>query len=395
MPAPEDIAMLSGTHRNSLQEQVIYGRPALEVVRELAAGFGAQRLLITTTGSLSGPDGLAARLAEGLGEACVGVFSGISAHSPREGVIAGAAAARRVGTDLLVALGGGSVIDATKAMQLALWGGIERAEDLGAYRAGSGPDRIDVTKLTVGVRMIAIPTTLSAAEFTPFAGVTDVVHRSKEGYAHPLLAPRAVILDPILTVATPARLWFSTGMKAVDHAVEQLCNPVRSPYADALAEAGLKALAKGLKAVRAAPADLDARLECQIGMWLAMSGAGSGRGLGASHAIGHTLGGTYGVPHGITSGIALPAVLAWNKGVADDRQRLVAQLLGQPETSASEAVRGLARSLDLPTTLSAVGVGADQFRAIAEHTLHDRGVRSNPRPIKGAEDIVEILELAR
>jgi len=387
--------MLSGTHRNSLQEQVIYGRPVLEAVSELAKGFGAQRLMITTTASLAGPDGLARRLASDLGPLCVGLQAGISAHSPREGVIAGAAEARQLEADLLVAVGGGSVIDATKVMQLALWAGIDSVEALGPYRAGPGPDRVDVSKLTPGVRMIAAPTTLSAAEFTAFAGVTDVANHSKEGYAHPLLAPRAVILDPALTVSTPPRLWFSTGMKAVDHAVEQLCNPLRSPYADALAEAGLKGLASGLKTTQVRPGDLDARLECQIGMWLAMAGASSGRGLGASHAIGHTLGGTYGVPHGLTSCIALPAVLRWNQGVADDRQRLVAALMGRPDLSAADAVKSLAQGLGLPTDLAAVGIRPDQFAAIAEHTMHDRGVRSNPRKISGPQDIVAILELAR
>ncbi len=233
--------MPSGTHRNSLQEQVIYGRPALEALTDLAKAFGAHRLMITSTASLAGPGGLAQHLAKG----CVGIFAGVSAHSPREGVIAGAAEARRLGADLIVAVGGGSVIDATKVMQLALWGGVESAEGLGAYRIGPGPDRVDVSKLTPGVRMVAIPTTLSAAEFTAFAGVTDVSRRAQEGYGHPLLAPRAVVLDPAMTLSTPPQLWFSTGMKAVDHAVEQLCNPVRSPYADALAEAGLKGLEPG------------------------------------------------------------------------------------------------------------------------------------------------------
>jgi maleylacetate reductase len=387
--------MISGAHRNSLQEQVLYGRPAPEALKELIATFGAQRVMITTTASLAGPDGLAERLREGLGAACVGVFSDIAAHSPREAVIGGAARARRLGADLLVALGGGSAIDATKVMQIALWAGIEGVDGLGPYRAGPGPDRADLSKLAPGVRMVAVPTTLSAAEFTPFAGVTDVANRAKEGYAHPLLAPRAVVLDPAMTLTTPPRLWFSTGMKAVDHAVEQLCNPVRSPYADALAEAGLKDLAAGLAATNARPEDLDARLQCQIGMWLAMAGASSGQGLGASHAIGHTLGGTYGVPHGLTSCVALPAVLRWNESVAPERQTLVAALLGRADLSASDAVKALAQGLDLPTDLAAVGIGPDQFQAIAEHTLHDRGVRSNPRPIRGAADIVEILELAR
>jgi maleylacetate reductase len=387
--------MLSGTHRNSLQEQVIYGRPAREALAELAQAFGARRLLITSTASLAGEGGLARTLAADLGDACVGVFAGVSAHSPREGVIAGAREARRLGADLLVAVGGGSVIDATKVMQLALWAGLDTPGALGPYRAGSGPDRVDVAALTAGVRMVAVPTTLSAAEFTPFAGVTDVARHSKEGYAHPLLAPRAVILDPAMTLATPPWLWASTGMKAVDHAVEQLCNPIRSPYADALAEAGLKTLAKALPVSHARPDDLDLRLECQIGMWLAMSGAASGRGLGASHAIGHTLGGSYGVPHGLTSAVALPAVLRWNQDVAGNRQRLVAALMDQPEHPAAEAVKSLARALDLPTDLAAVGIRPDQFAAIADHTMHDRGVRSNPRPISGPADIVEILELAR
>lgn len=384
--------MLQGTHRFPRQDQLTYGRPAVEVLMELAAAWGAQRLMIVTTASLA--NGLAAQIAEELGDLCVGVFSGVSAHSPREGVIAGAVLARRRSADLLVAVGGGSAIDATKVMQLCLWADLHRVEALDAYRAGRGPDRVRVADVPAGVRMVAVPTTLSAAEFTPFAGVTDTAKHAKEGYAHPLLAPRAVVLDPAATRETPPGLWFSTGIKAVDHAVEQLCNPVRTPYADALAEDGLRRLARGLPATKAEPGDLDARLECQFGMWLAMSGAGAGQGLGASHAIGHTLGGSYGIPHGITSCVVLPAVLQWNEGVADDRQALVAELLGRKGKSASQAVKALVKSLGLPTDLASVGIRPEQFPAIAEHTMHDRGVRSNPRPITAPADIMQILEIA-
>ena len=174
----------------------------------------------------------------------------------------------------------GSVIDATKVMQLAIWAGVENVEGLGAYRVGPGPDRADVSKLTPGVRMVAIPTTLSAAEFTAFAGVTDVSRRSRGGLRPSAACPARSGARSGHDFFDPPQLWFSTGMKAVDHAVEQLCNPVRSPYADALAEAGLKGLAQGLLATKKRSGDLDARLECQIGMWLAMAGASAGRGLG-------------------------------------------------------------------------------------------------------------------
>ena len=382
--------MLTGTHRFPKQDQIVYGRPAAEVTAELAKAWGCSRLLVTTTRSLA--DGLAQDFAAALGDLCLGVFFDIGAHSPREGVVGGAQAGREAGADLLVALGGGSVIDATKVMQLCLWAGLTDVDQLDPYRAGRGPDRVDVAKIAAGVRMIAVPTTLSAAEFTPFAGVSDAARRVKEGYTHPLLAPRAVVLDPAMTLATPPELWASTGMKAVDHAVEQLCHPVRAPFADALAIDGLKRLAAGLVATATDPASLAARLECQFGMWLAISGVGSGRGMGPSHAIGHTLGGSYGVPHGVTSCVILPAVLRWTAPAAGAQQAIVAEALGA--STAGAGVGGLVAGLGLPSDLKSVGVGRGDFQAIAEHTMHDGGVRNSPRPISGPAEIVEILELA-
>ncbi len=386
--------MLSGVYRQTLQDRVVWGRPAGEVLAELLAEYGKGRALVVSTRSLSGPQGLASEIAESLGERCVGLYGSVSAHSPRDDVIAAAGEARRLQADILVAIGGSSVTDACKVAQLAVWNALTDADALDPYRAGARGGAKAPAPGADPLRMIAIPTTLSAAEFTPFGGVTDTRRHMKEGYGHPLFVPRAVILDPGMTRRTPAELWLSTGMKAVDHSIETLCGLYRSPFADALAGEGLKRLAGALKASKAAPDDMDARLDCQLGMWLAISGAAAGRGLGASHAIGHTLGGMLGVPHGITSCVALPAVLAWNAGANAEGERLVAELVGSPGLSASAAVKALCHDLGLPTTLSAVGVRREQFAAIAEHTMTDRGVRSNPRPIGSAADIVEILMLA-
>ncbi len=385
--------MITGQHRFPRQDAVVYGRPAVEAVSELAKRYGASRLMVMTTRSLGGKDGLAAQLAAGLGSLCVGVFDAIASHSPRADVIAGAAAAREAKADLLIAFGGGSVIDATKLMQLCLWAGFDRTDQLGPYRLGRGEDRKDPAQIASSTRMIAIPTTLSAAEFTATAGVTDGEKKVKEAYTHPDMAPKAVVLDPALTLATPPRLWFSTGLKAVDHAVEQLCNLERAPMGDAVAAEGLRLLSKGLADSHENPADLGSRALCQHGMWLAISGASSGRGMGASHAIGHTLGGSYDIPHGITSCITLHGVLAWNRNQNRDRQALVSRLMGKRALPAADVVRDLVKSLGLPWRLSEVMIGRSHFRAIAEHTMHDRGVRTNPRPIKSADDIVEILEL--
>ncbi len=385
--------MIQGAYRFPRQDTVIYGRPAHEAVVELAKRYNASRLFLLTTRSLGGSSGSAAKFAAALGPLCIGTFDAISSHSPRSDVIAGAAAAREANADLLIAFGGGSVIDATKLIQLCLWADIIEVDQLAPYRMGRGDDRKNASQIPAGIRTIAIPTTLSAAEFTPFAGVTDGEKQVKESYTHPDFAPRAVILDPAITLDTPARLWSSTGMKAIDHAVEQLCNLERSPMGDAVAAEGLRLLAKGLRATHDDPADLEARAACQHGMWLAISGAATGRGMGASHAIGHTLGGSYGVPHGITSCITLHATLEWNRDYSVDRQTLVSRLMGKRALPAADVVRDLVKTLGLPWRLSELLLGASHFRAIAEHTMHDRGIRTNPRPIRSADDIVEILEL--
>src|SRR5690606_30004417 len=185
----------------------------------------------------------------------------------------------------------------------------------------------------------------------------DGENNVKESFTHPDFAPRAVILDPALTLSTPLRLWSSTGMKAIDHAVELLCNRERSPMGDAVASEGLRLLNKGLRATHEDPNDLEARSQCQHGMWLAISGVATGRGMGASHAIGHTLGGSYGVPHGITSCITLHATLAWNRDYSIDRQTLVSRLMGKRALPAADVVRDLVKALQLPWRLSELLIG--------------------------------------
>lgn len=387
--------MLTGTHRYFLQERVIYGKPAAAAVAEEVAALGARRVFLTTTRSLGGEDGLAAAIARGLGERHAGTYGAIAAHSPRDAVVEGAARAREAGADLLVAVGGGSVIDATKVMLLCLWHGITDIDALDAHRGARG---VDPSRRPPGldraIRMIAVPTTYSAAEFTYIAGVSDTRRRVKELYGHPLFTPQAVVLDPAATLKTPPQLLLSTGMKAVDHAVERLSMLETNPYSDATAAEALRLLTQALPAIKRAPEALEPRLQGQLGMWLSITGAASGVGTAASHAIGHTLGGSYGIPHGITSCLTLPAVLRWNRPVNAERQRRVSALMGAPDEEAAALVARLVQSLGLPGRLRDVGIRREDLRPIAEHTMHDPPVKANPRPIKAPEDILEILELA-
>ena len=390
--------MLNGIHGHQDIERVVYGRPAGIALRAEAERLGAKKVFITTSKSVA-QSALLASVIDDLGELHAGTYAGITAHSPRPCVVEGAAMARQAGADLIVAVGGGSVIDATKTILIALWQNVKTVDDLDAYRAGkpkegAAPPSEAIRPPADAIRMIAVPTTLSAAEFNAFAGISDPRKGIKESFGHRLIVPRVIVLDPAATLATPMDLMLSTGLKAVDHAVERLCSQQAHPFVLGTATEALKLLARALPAHKAQPDDMATRLDLQFGMWLSIGAGTSGVGVGASHGIGHVLGAACHVPHGHTSCVMLPSVLRWNLPANEERQKRVGEAFGKPDAAAGDLVEGLVKSLGLPGRLSEVGVGKDRFREIAEKSMHDRAVLNNPRPIKGPEQVMEILELA-
>jgi alcohol dehydrogenase class IV len=208
------------------------------------------------------------------------------------------------------------------------------------------------------------------------------------------MSPVAVVLDPAITVHTPQWLWLSTGVRAVDHAVETLASKRSNAFCDGIADSALRLLAEGLPRSKADPSDLPGRLKCQIGAWQSMISVVGGVPMGASHAIGHVLGGSCDVPHGYTSCVMSPYVLAWNAEVDDSRQGRITACLGRTGVTASEALDRFIRDLGKPRRLSEVGVGEDQLARVAELTLEDPWGRTNPRPITSADQVMSILRLA-
>src|SRR5215475_750819 len=390
--------MLNGIHGHQEIERVVYGRPAGAALRAEAERLGARRVFVTTSKSVA-QSALLADVVGELGDRCAGVYAGITAHSPRPCVIEGAALARDARADLIVAVGGGSVIDATKVMLIALWQDATTVDDLDLYRAGrpregAAPPSEAIKPPPNAVRMIAVPTTLSAAEFNAFAGVSDPRKGIKESFGHRLVVPRVIVLDPAATLATPMDLMLSTGLKAVDHAVERLCSQQAHPFVLGTATEALRLLTRALPAHKAKPDDMATRLDLQFGMWLSIGAGTSGVGTGASHGIGHVLGAACHVPHGHTSCVMLPSVLRWNLPANAERQSRVSDAFGKPDVPAADLVAGLVETLGLPRRLAEVGVGRGRFREIAEKSMHDRAVLNNPRPIERPDQVVEILELA-
>lgn len=384
---PDD---MNGIYRAPQQESVLYGRPWEEILAAELDRCSANRVFVVASTHYAASANLEAAMRAALGARFVGMTSGVREHAPREDVVRIADEARRAGADFLLAIGGGSVIDATKVALLCLATDARDTEQLGALAHTRKPS----LQTQLPVRMGAIPTTLSGAEFTYFAGCTDMATRTKEGYFHPLMAPRFVILDAAVTRGTPQSTWLSTGVRSLDHAVEALCSKAATPIADAAALHALKVLSASLVRNHDEPTDDNARLQSQCGVWLAAVGLQSGVPMGASHGIGHALGGTAGVPHGVTSCLMLPHVLRWNHSVNADRQAAISAALGEPGADAGDVVARLVERLGLPNRLRDVGVAREQFAEIADHAFHDPWTEANPRRLRDAREIVDLLEKA-
>ncbi|MSO77499.1 MAG: maleylacetate reductase [Alphaproteobacteria bacterium] len=377
-------------------DRVVYGQPAAASIVAEAERLGATNVFLLVGGHLNRDTDEVEKVRRALANRFAGLFDRMPAHTPRDAVLAASDVARSAKADLIVAFGGGSVVDAGKMIQICLRHGIRDMDGFEPFRTITQPDgSLKAPPMEAPlVRQISVPTTLSAGEFSPNAGCTDPRGKLKQSYRHPLLAPRAVILDAAPTVHTPEWLWLSTGIRALDHCVEALSSLKSNPYCDGTAMQGLRLLGEGLPAVKRDGGDLDARLKCQIGAWLSMTAVQAGVPMGASHGIGHVLGGTCGVPHGYTSCVMLPNVLRYNKPVNADRQRLVSEALGRPNDDAGDVVGDFIAALDLPRRLADVNVGPDQFQLVADNAMHDRWIHTNPRPIRGPDDVRDILAMA-
>ena len=375
-------------------ERLIYGKPAAAALAAEVERIGAKRVFLVVSGTMNRTTDEVEKVRAALGSRYAGTYDSIPPFTPRSAVLEAARLARSVGTDLLVTFGGGSVTEGGKMVRLCLQHNITDVDGFDRFRLITHPDGTRSTPKYDGasIAQIAIPTTLSAGELTTGGGATDERVKRKFSHGNPQAIPRTVIFDPAPTVHTPLWVWLSTGVRAVDHAVEGLCSPHSNPVSDGMYQHALMLLGGSLLKTKRDPAD--ARLESFYGIWLAIAGRHGGVEMGASHAIGHALGGSCGVPHGYTSCVMLPHVLRYNRGVNAARQQLVAAALGHPGEDAADVLDQFIGELGLPRRLSEVGIGAAQFVTIATTAMHDRALHANPVKITSPEQVLKILEAA-
>ncbi len=371
----------SGVYRFGSLESVVFGAGKIAVLGEELSRRGARRAMLVTGKSLGG-----SRLLETVKRAAAGaisgIFTGAAQHVPSKTVDALVSDARRLEVDSFVSFGGGSPIDLAKVA------GVRLLKDT--------PPRETVH--------IAVPTTLSAAEFTQFGGMTDESTRRKGGAGDPRVQPRTVILDPELTIETPAWLWASTGMRALDHAVESSYSTRHQVVTDTLCARAIAILREHLRPSMATAGDeqIEHRMQCQLAAWLSIFGMMNTR-AGISHALGHQIGPYWNVPHGYTSCITLPHVMRFMAGVAPERFGPIAEGFGlkfdiaKPHAAAMECAERTAQFIhqfEVPTRLRDVGIPREDLGAIAATVLAEISASNVVGREVTERDLIAILEAA-
>lgn len=393
--------LTSGTYHTNRPQTVHFGQGALERLPSLVEDLEMDSVLVVSSPSME-RNGVLTRVLDVLGEGRVaGVFTGSKEHTPiatLEETFELASAGRVTG---VVSVGGGSSLDTAKGTVLALLAG---GPDIGDYVGSiasvlSLGGTLQQLRDKPPVRLVAVPTTLSASEGTRQAGITgrDGV---KEQYYHPDIEARGVILDPALTLATPERLWLSTGIKALDHSVEVAYSRRSNPYAQSLALGSIRLLSAHLPLSHADPEDLDSRAVLQLAAWQVLHGAVTTlANVGLNHAIVHRLGGWCGIPHGVATGITLPAVMELNRPAALQELAAIASAgfgvqAGSVEAAAAAAVEqvgALIEGLGLPRHLSEFVPDRATLAEMAPTVLTDTAMGGNPRQDVTVQEVLDLL----
>ena len=367
-----------------------FGAGNLKQIGRQARFLKGRKALVVSDEGVRGV-GVLDRVVERLGRAEIEavLFCDVRVNPTDADVMNGAAIYKEAGCDLMVGVGGGSSMDAAKAIRLlARCGGV--VQDYDVMAGGIKKIPFDLPP------MIAVPTTAgTGSEVTNVAVITLAEKRVKISLVGVALMPTLALVDPELSAGMPPRLTAATGMDALVHCIEAYCVKSYNPPADQAALGGMElAGASLLRAVKDG-SDMDARSD------MAMAALFGGlcfpqKGVGAAHALSHPLSAVCGVPHGLANAIMLPHIMEINcPAVPAKFERIAASLKADARRAedAAEIVRGLSQESGLPQRLSEVGVTQDSFDLMAGNASTDVSLMGNPVKLS-AEELKAVYQRA-
>lgn len=374
---------------------VKFGAGALSQLGPAVREAGAGKVLVVADPGVV-QAGLAGRAIAAIQQAGLqhALFSDVQPNPTDANVAAGAAACRAAACDIIVAVGGGSVIDAAKGIRVMA----AHPGSISAYFAGPGASPIDQTM----PHLIAIPTTAgTGSEVTGAAVITDTAQKRKRFVVAGL--PYLALVDPELTGGMPPRLTADSGMDALTHCIEGYVSNRFSPFGASVALSGIRLVAGNLVRAYRNGADREARSQMSLAALLGGAAFGMlGTGLGAAHSLAHQLSTEAGVSHGMANAVILPYVMRYSIEAAPQRYAEVAQALGMntwgfsPLAAAQkgiEAVQRLCADVGIPPRLRDAGVSRDSIAAMAQNAFVDGVHRNGPRPCT-QEDLAALYETA-
>ena len=376
----DELASLAGNW--GYPTSIRFGAGRIRELPEACRELGIGRPLLVTDPRLAAlpmvADAVAACEEVGLGCA---VFSDVQGNPVEANVLDGVAALRAGDHDGVVAFGGGSALDAGKAVALMvgqarpMWD-FEDREDWWT--------RVDESGM---VPVVAVPTTSGTGSETGRASaITDTRgDHVKRIIFHPAMMPGRVILDPELTVGLPAPLTAAVGMDALSHCLEAFSSPVFHPIAQGIALEGMRLVREALPDAVADGADLAARARMQVAA--SMGSTAFQKGLGAMHSLSHPCGAVLDTHHGLTNAVVMPYVLDFNRPAIEDRMAAVARYLDLPGPSFAAVldwVLALRERIGIPHTLKDIGVDEPHARRLAPMAAEDPSSPTNPVPLDAA-----------
>jgi alcohol dehydrogenase len=370
--------MLPDYFEFSLPTKLVYGVGILDAIETAVARFGKRKALLVTDKILlkAGP---VDRVKAGFKKTDIkitAVFDDVPPNSTIATVEACAALGKKKNCDMVIAVGGGSVIDTAKVANLLMVKGGKVEDHMGAYLLDISDDLLPA---------IVIPTTAgTGSEVTKVAVIADPDNDVKLPFAEEQFLPQLAILDPEMTLSMPPKLTAGTGMDALVHAIEAYVDKEWSPASDALALHAIKLLTRNILAACDKPDDLQARGAMQVGSFLA-GVAFSHSMVGMVHGISHALGGVYHIPHGLANALILPEVMAYNLESNMDRYADVAEAMGVCfpnivsdsqsviKTGALDLITRAVKKTELESLKNLVDTKAHKLRNFAVHKLENLG----------------------
>lgn len=306
-----------------------------------------------------------------------GLFAEVQGNPVGDNVEAGVRAYHAGGHDGVIAFGGGSGLDAAKAIALMvgqtrpLWDFEDQADWY---------TRVNVEGMAP---VVAVPTTSgTGSEVGRCSVITDVRDHTKKIIFHPKMLPELVIADPELTIGLPAHLTAAVGMDALSHNLEALCSPLYHPMGDGIALEGISLIDRSLRRAFQDGGDVEARAHMLVAS--TMGATAFQKGLGAMHSMSHPCGAVLNTHHGLTNAVVMPYVLMYNRAQNEEKLTALCRYLGLEQPSGDRFLRWvieLREELNIPHTLAEIGVTSEHISELAARALVDPTAPTNPRTL--------------